>query len=236
MSKSVYLEDEEILVLSDLHLGFEEYLNEQGIFLPKTQYKKIIHDLDNIFSKVNVVKEVVILGDLKHEFGRISRQEWKEVLDFLDYLKTKTKKIILIKGNHDNILEPLASRKELKIKDYYKKKQNLFLHGDKYMKKIEDKGVGGVFLGHMHPAISIRKEVKKEIYKCFLRGKWKNKDVVILPSFFPLTEGSDVQIYNTNLNEKFDFKLKNFEVFVPVEDENLKVLDMGKVKDVGKLI
>mgnify|MGYP001574584138 CR=1 FL=1 len=82
----------------------------------------------------------------------------------------------------------------------------------------------------MHPAISIAKNVKKEIYKCFLVGKYKDKEIVILPSFFPLIEGADVNIEDTNL--AFKLNLRGFEVYV-VGD---KVYDFGKLSKVGKLV
>jgi hypothetical protein len=234
LGTAAWLEDEEILVLGDLHLGYEEYLNVQGVFLPRTQYKKTIGDLDRIFRKIKGVKEIVILGDLKHEFHMVSRQEWKEVLDFIDYLKEKCEKVVLIKGNHDTILEPLAERKELKIKDYYIRNDLAFLHGHKFFGEILDKKIKRIFLGHLHPAISIWEGVKSEVYKCFLVGKWRKKEIVILPSFFPLTEGVDVNIQNTDLEAEFKLKLESFEVFVPVSVS--EVLEFGKVRDVGRLI
>ena len=234
IDKSVWLEDEKILVLSDLHLGYEQYLNEQGVFLPRTQYKKVVDDLEKIFGVVGSVKEIIILGDLKHDFGKINKQEWEEVLEFLDYLKERCKKIVLIKGNHDTILEPLAERKELEIKDYYVKNKKIFLHGHKFFDKVLDKGIKEVFLGHMHPAISIRENVKREIYKCFLEGRWRRKEVIILPSFFPLVEGADVNIEDTNFDAAFKLKLGSFDVFVPVSVS--EVLEFGKVKDIGRLV
>ncbi len=233
IDKAVWLEKEKILVLADLHLGFEESLIEQGILLPRTQYKKIVRDLKNIFKEVkksNIeVKEVVILGDLKHEFGSVSKQEWKETLNLLNFLSKKIEKgkIVLVKGNHDTILEPIAKKKGLEVKDFYIKDNLAFLHGHKFFPEILDKKIKKIFLGHIHPAISIRECVKSEIYKCFLVGKWKGKEVVILPSFFPLIEGVDVLIEGTNLASELKLKLKNFEVYVPVSVD--EVLDFGKV-------
>jgi hypothetical protein len=227
MDKALYLEQEKILVIADLHLGYEEYLNKQGVFLPRFQYKKIIEDLDKIFLEVEKVKEIIILGDLKHEFGGILRQEWREVLNFLNYLKKKVKKIVLIKGNHDNYLINILKKEKIKIKDFYVSGELAFMHGHKMFSGIldKDKEIKKIFLGHLHPAIRISKGAKSEIYKCFLRGRWKGKEVVILPSFFPLVEGADVFIEDTNLDKKFNFNLNRFEVYV-VGD---KVYDFGKL-------
>jgi len=234
IDKAVWVEKKKILVLADLHLGFEEGLQEQGVILPRFQYKEIIKDLDKIFSEIGEIREAVILGDLKHEFGRISKEEWTEVLDFLSYLSKKVKKIVLIKGNHDTILEPIAKKKGIKIRDFYIKEGLAFLHGHKLYTEVLDRKVREIFLGHMHPAISISRGAKREIYKCFLKGMWKGKKVVILPSFFPLVEGADIVVEKTNLDSSLDLRLRNFEVYVPVSAG--EVLELGKVKKVGKLV
>ncbi len=239
IDKVVYLEKEDILILTDLHIGFEEGLRKQGVFVPKQQFEKTLSDLKKIFSRLKQerkkVEEIVILGDLKHEFGNASFQEWSELGKLIDFFEKKNvKKIILIKGNHDTFFNKKIQER-LGIKKYYIKKNLAFLHGDKKFIEVLDKKIKYLFLGHLHPAISIRKQVKQETYKCFLTGKWKNKETIILPSFFPLIEGSDVSIYNTNLD--FDFDLGNFEVFIPVENSDKgEVLSFGKVKGVGRLV
>ncbi len=214
LNKALLIEknNKKILVLTDLHLGFEEALNKQGIFLPRTMFKQIIEDIKNVFKKIGKVDEIIILGDLKHEFGKISRQEWRETLSFLDFLKTKSKKIVLIKGNHDTILRPIAEKREIKIKDYYFVGDICFLHGHKVFPECLDKKIKTLVLGHLHPAVTIHDKIKSERYKCFLIGKYREKQVIILPSFFPLIEGSDVFIEDTHL--AFDFNLKKFKVYV----------------------
>src|SRR3989338_4277464 len=90
------------LILSDFHIGYEEALNKQGILMPRFQFKEIIERLEAIFKKLKGrrIEKIVILGDLKHEFGAISEKEWRHTLRLLDYLGQHCKEIILIKGNH----------------------------------------------------------------------------------------------------------------------------------------
>ena len=213
-----------------MHIGYEEALNESGIFLPRTQTKQIFSDLEKIFVQIGKVEEIIILGDLKHEFGSISGQEWRDVLALIDYLQEKCNRIVLVKGNHDIILEPIANKRKIEIVDYYIQGENAFLHGHKLFLEVLDKKIKNIFLGHRHPAVVLRKGAKSESYKCFLVGKWKGKNIYLLPSFFPLIEGSDVFIEDTNLFAKFNFK--EFSVFI-VGD---KVYRFGKLRDVGKLI
>ena len=85
-------------------------------------------------------------------------------------------------------------------------------------------------MGHLHPSASLEKDAKTEKYKCFLVGEFKGKEIIILPSFFPLIEGSDVAIEETNL--AFDLELDNFKVYIPVNVN--EVLEFGKLKSLKK--
>jgi hypothetical protein len=224
---------ERILVLADLHVGWEESLNKSGVFVPRMQFKETLKEIKDIFSyilrKYAKIDEIIVLGDLKHEFGIISRQEWRETEKILDFFKKHSKKIILVRGNHDTILEPIAKRKELKIRDYYKKDGICFLHGHKVFSECLDKNSKMLILGHRHPAVTLHDEYKKEKYKCFLVGKWKKKKIIILPSFFPFIEGSDV--VNIEDNRMFipEKNLKGFETYVIGNDK--KIYRFGKLKN-----
>lgn len=232
----------EILVFSDFHIGYEEYLFGKHIPI-RAQFDEIIKNLNQIFNLLKKegvkIKEIVVLGDLKHEFGEISDSEWKETLALIDYFLKKTKKIILIKGNHDNILGPIARKREVELKDYYKIGRICFLHGDKFYKDCEDCNI--LIMGHLHPAVTLIDLYKKERFKCFLRGKWsiagldKSQnclDVVILPSFIPLVFGYDLKDLDS-LEEGFSFienkVLKNFEIIIYNQKEN-KEYNFGKLK------
>jgi hypothetical protein len=142
IGKSLLLEDEKgkkILVVSDLHLGYDEMLNKEGVFISFKLYDKIISELDGIFSGVGGVDYVVVLGDLRHEFSVIGKGEWKEVLGLVDYLKEKCKDIILIGGNHDNMLWGVVKQKGLSVVYSWKFGDYLFFHGDKLVEDIGDK-------------------------------------------------------------------------------------------------
>jgi len=233
IGKSLYLRKEKILVIADLHIGYEQMLAEQGTVIPRGQFQDMLKDMKLIFERLKKNKEkaeeIVLLGDLKHEFGKISRQEWGEVSRFLDFLFENVEKVVLIKGNHDTILEPIARKEGLEIVKCYVNGSVCFVHGDKEIKECIDRKIKTIILGHKHPAITLSKGAKKEKYKCFLVGKWKEKKIIILPSFFSLVEGSEVYVKDTNLG--FKFNIKEFEVYIPTEEE---VLDFGKVKNIER--
>lgn len=228
--KALWLAKPRVLIIADLHIGYEEALASEGILVPKMTFgemKKEILELLRLKPRI-----VVVNGDLKHEFGEISRQEWFETLEILDILLKDKRKVVLIKGNHDTILEPIARKKGLKVVDYYIVGNIAILHGHKILldKEIYAKKIKTIVIGHEHCAVSIREDAKQELYKCFLKGKWRGKNLVVMPSFFSVYEGSDVK--REKLLSPFleEIALKNFEVYVL--DEKGKVYDFGKLKEI----
>ena len=109
------------LVIADVHIGYEEALNKQGVLVPRLQFEEMVKRMESIFSvlKDKKIERIVVNGDLKHEFGTISEQEWRNTLKFIDLLAKHCNEIVLIKGNHDTILGPIARKRNVKVMDYF---------------------------------------------------------------------------------------------------------------------
>ncbi len=211
-----------LLIINDLHLGYEEALQKKGVLVPKFQLNEILEMLNSIIQKTHP-KIIIINGDLKHEFGTVLKQEWDEVLKLLDFLLERCLKVVIIQGNHDPIIKPIASRKGIKVVKEYAFEDVLVVHGDELVNTRAKR----IIIGHEHPAITIREGSKWEKYKCFLKGRWKRKELLVIPSFNPLLEGSD--ILKEKLLSPFLEKVKNFSVFIVSRGE---VFDFGKIKDI----
>ena len=218
---ALWFEAENVLVINDLHLGYEEALHRKGILVPRFQLEQIIAKLKIILQKTKPAK-LVINGDLKHEFGKVLRQEWKEVLEFLDFMLAKVEEVIIIKGNHDPIIKPIADKRGVVVLNEYKIGNVLIVHGDELV-KTEAKTI---IIGHEHPAVTIREGSKWEKCKCFLKGKWEGKELIAVPSFNPLLEGTDV--LKEELLSPFLGDIKNFEVYVVGEN---RAFYFGKIKN-----
>ncbi len=94
-----------ILVITDLHIGWEIALSQKGIHVP-SQTPKLLQKLKNLVSMYKPEK-LLILGDVKHTVATARASEWQDIPDFFDDLKGHIKKIQIIRGNHDGNLEPL---------------------------------------------------------------------------------------------------------------------------------
>jgi putative SbcD/Mre11-related phosphoesterase len=93
------------LVIADLHIGWEIALSQKGIHVP-TQTPKLLQKLKHLMFTYKPEK-LLILGDVKHTIATAQTGEWHDIPNFFDGLKRQTKKISVIRGNHDGNLEPL---------------------------------------------------------------------------------------------------------------------------------
>jgi len=219
----IYLSDIKALIISDLHLGYEESLQKRGVLVPKTMFKRIIKRLDWILDQVPVEK-VILNGDIKHEFGTISVQEWREVLRLIEYFEKKNIDVLAVKGNHDTIFGPIARKKEIKEVKEIRHKDILIVHGDYVPEKLSKI----IIIGHEHPAITLREKAKAEKFKCFLKGAYKKSVLIVIPSFNPLTEGSDVA--KKEVLSPLIKNISNFDVYI-VNDKTHEVMAFGKARD-----
>jgi len=218
VGKALWLKKSRTLIIGDIHIGYEEALNKQGILVPRSQFKETEKEIKELLELKP--ETIVINGDLKHEFKEISEQEWRETLAILDLLQAS--KVVLVKGNHDNILQPIAQKRGLKVVDKYEIDSLCILHGD----RIIETNMKTLIIGHEHAAISLQEGMKIEKYKCFLLGKWKTKDLIVMPSFLPIIEGTDLT--KDELLSPYLTNVSNFEVFV-IGDKTYK---FGKLKNI----
>lgn len=224
---ALFIENKKILILSDLHIGYDESLNANGILLPRFQYLDLFRDTQKIVKEVKP-KIIILNGDIKHEFSGILREEWKRVKEYVSYLQ-RTCKVILIKGNHDAILEPLAKERKIEIRNHYLTDDIFICHGDKLIENEDFKKSKTIIIGHEHPAITLKDNIRTEKYKCFLLGMYKNKKIIVMPAMNPSSEGSDVltqKLLSPYL--KNNNKLKEFKAII-IEENN--TYDFGKIKN-----
>jgi uncharacterized protein len=235
IDKFLFFPDKGILVVGDLHIGYENSLKQAGILMPERQINDITKEIKDIFKKLKQekkeIKKIIFIGDIKHAFSFESKEvyEFKQVIKFLETLLPK-ENIVLIKGNHDTIDYSF----EGKMKEFHKEGDIVFIHGNKIVKKAFDKKINFVVMGHLHPSIILQKGAKKETYRCFLTGKSFNKTFIIMPSFLNFSEGTPINSYKEDYGEGFSIipkkDLLKFEVCISGEN---KTYNFGKIKDLG---
>jgi len=233
IGKCLYFPNEKIVCVGDLHLGFEKMLHKSGVLFPMDQIKIVIGELEEIFKEIlecrkNKIEKIVLLGDLQHMF-KYDKDEKFDVFELFQFLRgyVDEENIIVIRGNHDKI----DLGKE--FVDYFVENEIIFMHGHKDFLESYNKKIKLIVMGHLHSSVVLEdnQEVKKEEYKCFLKGKWKGKKVVSLPSFLPFVEGGKIENYKEDMAMIPKKDLSNFEVFVVNENLDEEALGFGKLKD-----
>jgi len=240
---ALLIEKEKILVVSDLHLGFEYELYKKGINVP-SQTDRILKRIISLIRKTKA-EILVILGDVKHDVPGVSYQEMKEIPDFFNKLIKKVKVKVCL-GNHDTFLEKLCPD-EVEIFDSrgFVIGKYGFNHGHAWpFKKLM--GCDYILIGHTHPTIQFIDEFGyRVIEQVWLKGKLKKEkikekykiektgslSVIIMPAFNRLLGGTPLNIRRMN-EEQLGPLLKNN--FINIKDAELYLLDgtyLGKLKN-----
>ncbi len=223
----------DILVVGDLHLGLEHELKNKGIII-KSQWGDTRRRLLDLI-KEQKVKKLVLLGDLKHNIPKASAQEYKNLPILLENL-SKTCEVIIIKGNHDGLLEELLgdSFEVLKSKDI---DGALFAHGHM---NIDLRGYKYVIFGHNHPSLQLSDElgygvrepawVRLKLNESGLEhfGLTKSPFIIIVPAFNKLLPGNPINSKGKLLGPLFNKKL------VDIGEAEISLLDgtsLGLLKD-----
>ncbi|MCW3135896.1 MAG: metallophosphoesterase [Canidatus Methanoxibalbensis ujae] len=199
---AVILREEDAICIADLHLGYEEALASSGISLPSRQLSDVELNFERAFNMCGGASLLVINGDLKHVFERVSRQEWKEVPMFIDFALSFVKKIILVRGNHDTHLGPLRRFREVDVVSTIEMGNVLLIHGhNRNFRSIFSSNAEEVLIAHEHPVLVLGDRVGARVrISCFLRGECMGKRLWVMPAFSPLAGGTAV-----NFAAKSDF-------------------------------
>lgn len=171
----VYWENENTLILADLHIGKSGHFRKEGIGIPQSVYKDDLHRLLSqlLFFKA---EKLIIVGDLSH--SRANRElelfhKWRHDFSSLE--------IHLARGNHDILDDIWYSETNIIVHEETLRVGNFgFVHDP--VENTED----GIyyFSGHVHPAITIRGKAKQSLrFPCFYFGLQQ----AILPAFSRFT-------------------------------------------------
>jgi len=170
--RCIYWEEEESLILSDLHFGKTGHFRKAGIAVPQSVYRE---DLLRLLCQIQYFRprRLLVVGDLFHS------RENKELALFLKWRDDfPDLGIHLIQGNHDILHDSWYAKAAIELS-----RETLSVGPFSFVHDIEDVGPGGgsyYFSGHLHPGIRIRGMGKQSLqFPCFYFGS----DYAVLPAF-----------------------------------------------------
>ena len=153
----LYLEDENTLVLTDLHLGIESIMSEDGTYIPHNQTQKLTKIVSQYVTAIKP-KILVLNGDVKHSFHEPTRIENRDVKNFLQTIAPLVDEIHIIKGNHDIFLNWVTRNIQNASfhEEFFILNQYYFTHGDKKIPLDLSDKIKYVIIGHEHPVFHTR--------------------------------------------------------------------------------
>lgn len=172
---ALFLPDQSILVVADLHLGKSASFRQAGIPVPSGTTAATLTRLANLMQRTGA-NRLLLLGDLFHTRAGITEQ--LESAWLAHRRKYATVQIVLIRGNHDRYAGDVASRWGLITTDAW--------HEGDWMFRHEPRTVAGrwVMAGHVHPCVRIPQVGSSSTrLPCFVLGGQR----AILPAFGTFT-------------------------------------------------
>ena len=180
-SGSIFLENLNTLIFSDLHLGKGLSFANLGNFIPPFDLDETLLNLKSIIEKYKP-KRLISLGDSFHENKSIHKMERKYV-NIINNLLHKID-ITWIEGNHDSNLL-FKDKIQGNFKNFYKLENFKFVHSKS---EIDELNIFE-FSGHYHPKVTLKFNGLNYSYKCFIL----TDNFCILPSFGTYTGGLDIK-------------------------------------------
>jgi len=213
------------IVLSDVHIGYEGEMSKKGIYIPRIQKKRFINIVNKAISVFNT-KNIIVNGDFKHTFDRLTKQEKEELNEILTYLKNEGANLTIVKGNHDNYISLVTEKFDnVKLVEDLDIGEIFITHGHK---QIIPRSDTIYIIGHEHPRLSIRDKLEfSRKFQCFLKVPIKNvpsSKIIILPAIGIYQAGNDISLihsnYMSNLVKEYAI-LEKAKPYVIVEGEGI---------------
>ena len=200
--------DKKSLVITDLHLGFENTLSSNNVFLGKNKtVTEITKEIEVIIDKTKP-DSLVLLGDVKSGINSITKTEWETVPVFFESI-TKLIDTVLVPGNHDANIEKLipneitlAGSKGIIIDDV------LLTHGHT-MPTENFSQINTIVMGHIHPVFFQKESLinGERVWVSIISDKQKifhsksgELELIILPSFNKYFYATQKKFYKKSIS------------------------------------
>lgn len=217
---AAYFPEHDVLVVSDLHIGLEQALHDEGMSMPLGERETLQERLRGVLERFSP-GTVVFNGDVHHSFGRLGDAA-DTITSLRDMVVERGIDPVFIEGNHDTMLDAVVD-----TRDRYLVENTLFIHGHEIPVDLPDAGL--YVVGHDHPTL----EIEMQKTKCYLYGPFDDGDVLMTPAFNPLCRGVVV-----NKMESRDFMspfirgdFGEFRVMVESDDDVLRFPRIREFRD-----
>jgi uncharacterized protein len=178
--KALYWQEQQALILSDLHLGKAGHFRKAGIPVPQQVMKENMQRLMNLIQYFKP-KKIIAVGDLFHSTENKELdlfKKWRKDFEHVDFF--------LVKGNHDILKRKWYEEAEINLID-----EKLILENFSFTHDQCDASEDYYsFCGHLHPGIVVNGMGKQSLrFPCF----YFTPTYCILPAFGKFTGLANIQ-------------------------------------------
>jgi DNA ligase-associated metallophosphoesterase len=169
--KAVYIPAEEMLVISDWHLGKLAHFRQEGVLVP---FVPVANELDRLGKLISMYKVdcVVFLGDLFH--SRLNG-EWHEFVQYIGQFPEI--RFVLTKGNHDILPAEALADVKLEVLDELVINGGIVLSHEPVSQLTSSMTN---LVGHIHPGCVVHVKGRQRFrLPCFLL----DNNILTLPAF-----------------------------------------------------
>ena len=196
------------LVISDLHIGFEDkFSSNKNTVRKNSSINEIISNVTKIIKKENP-DTLILLGDVKSSIQSITDLEWKDIPYFFEEIKNSLE-VILVPGNHDSHIDRLIPNDVTVISSKGMILDDVLLTHGHTMPSKNYSSVNNIIMGHIHPVYFDKNSllngeriwisIKSDKSKIFPDTKG-NLNITIIPSFNPYFYATEKKYYKKSIS------------------------------------
>ena len=200
--------DKKNLIISDLHIGFEDkFSSNKNTVKKNSSINEIISNVTKIIKKENP-ETLILLGDVKSSIQSITDLEWKDIPYFFEEIKNSLE-VILVPGNHDSHIDRLIPNDVTVISSKGMILDDVLLTHGHTMPSKNYSSVNNIIMGHIHPVYFDKNSllngeriwisIKSDKSKIFPDTKG-NLNITIVPSFNPYFYATEKKYYKKSIS------------------------------------
>lgn len=175
--RSLFWEQEKIVIIADIHLGKSGHFRKEGIGIPQAVFKE---DLQRLFAQIQFFKpkELLIVGDFFHSHINNEARLFEKWRNDIAHLPIR-----LITGNHDILPQSWYKQNNIHVHaDTHTINQICFVH--EFEKEKHKDETLYYFSGHIHPGVYIDGLARQSLrFPCF----YFTEQYAVLPAFGKFT-------------------------------------------------
>jgi DNA ligase-associated metallophosphoesterase len=187
-NRCIFWQEQNALIVSDLHLGKTGHFRKSGIAVPQAVYKE---DLQRLVELIQYFKpeQLIVVGDLFHSKANKELDlfiKWRNDFDQLN--------VRLVMGNHDILKKDWYNAANISVSDSHLAIGNFcFVHDINNSCEPTDNIY--YFSGHIHPCITLNGLGKQSLkFPCF----YFSESYAVLPAFSKFTGTAHIEPSRTD--------------------------------------